>query len=211
MINNGCRGTCVPILSRRCHIFAWASPSLRLLEEWNLLDWLAHGGPVVLYLRYVRKGLEAICLCRMREAVSKHAVPVSYLSYSHGFSPNLVDALSLSLPWHALASQRALARFRAGLVEFGHDSGNRTRARVQSCIFCGARVRSPPIHCLLDCKVFLQKRSPLVLAYQGRSWSRLQLSRQLLGLHPGHPVYVDQVQLIADMEKASVRYWSQRN
>jgi hypothetical protein len=156
----------------------------------------------------VRKGLEAVCLSRLRDSVSKHSVPVSYLSYSRGFSTDLVDALSLSLSFCALSGQRALARLRAGLVEFGHNSGKRTRARVQSCICCTARTRSPAIHCLLECPAFSRQRGPVAAAFSGQSWSRLECARQLLGLRPGHPAFVDLLQLIVDMEKASVNYWS---
>ena len=147
------------------------------------------------------------CRDRMQPLLATHVAPVLYLSYTEGISMDLGGSLGLQLGWPTLAGQRAVSRFRAALLELGHNAGHRSRARVTSCVACAARVHSVFVHCLVECDAFDESRLPLVQYFGSRAWSQTELTRQLLGLRPGHIMYPTLVALLVEVERKSDLFW----
>ena len=136
---------------------------------------------------------------------------MAYNSYSGSGSaaPDLRAGLSVvDLDWAALVGQRSLSRLRANLLNLGHRNGHRTRAAEQTCIACPALADNLGVHCLVSCPFFQQWRTPLVDFFGGMQWTRQELTVVLLGLRPGHPAYIQVVQLAAQIEKTEKKFWS---
>ena len=143
----------------------------------------------------------------MQCQLSRHVIPVPYVSFNGGAAGDLSAALDLSMDWQALVGQRALARFRANLLELGHRSGRRTRAQVQCCVACFAHVPSVYVHCLLECSRFSATRRALVQVFGSGSWMRLDLMKQLVGLRPGETGYLAMLALVSDIERVEREFW----
>ena len=62
---------------------------------------------------------------------------------------------------------------------------------------------SERVHCLVECDAFAELRLPLVQYFGGRVWSQTELTRQLLGLRPGHVMYPTLVALMVEIELKS--------
>jgi len=189
---------------------SWAFRSRELLHRFGIVDlpeWGHCGGSRKPYLRYVRHVLEARYLAQLKSEVSKHLLPVPFLSYSGGIPPDFVAVLNITCEWKLLVAQRALARYRAALLDLGHNSGHRTRASVQTCIGCGLRVRMPGVHCLVACKRFALVRASLVPVFGSSGWTQVGIATQLLGCRPGSAAYLDVLKLVQTIEDVENAFW----
>ena len=107
---------------------------------------------------YVCRTLKRHYQLKWKAAVARHSLPVPYGSISPCIREWVQTSFSIQLPWDILLKQRSAVRLRCGLLDLGHASGKRTRARAQTCIFCGELVSQLWLHVFCSCTRWNEER-----------------------------------------------------
>ena len=197
------------VLGHSVQGLTWAKGSLKLLVDWGIVDWPHwHGSSRESYKTHVKALVAARCSTSWVDTVSKHLLPVPYLSTRISVAADLKLGLQLELPWFSLLLQRSMARLRAGLLCFGHVEGLRSSAKRRNCIFCNVVCLSINFHVLCKCDRWEELRRKV--------WDQAGLCpvsleeqvTQLFRMGPGDPGNGAVLALAGSLDRECNRFWA---
>ena len=182
----------------------WAKYTWHLLNNWGLLDWptwYENSKADQTYSSYVFHTLRRTCYKKWVESVSNHVWPIPYLDLQPSPTNLFRQAFKLGIVWDTLLHQTALSKIRCGYVALGHNDGKPSRARVQTCIFCGRRYTSVQFHVICRCSTLSPHRDQLTDA--GFDCS----SMKFLGMKPSEPMYELVAAFAAILANQAASFW----
>ena len=197
---------------------SWWTRAHATFKEWGLPtwhQWSQNGADIAVYKCRVEAILADRCKRQVEARLQAHQGEIPYGNFQASPSNALSMALRAGLPWEVLLGTRSWSKLRLGLLELSHRNGHRSRAKEQSCLFCGRFTKRALWHCLGQCEHWQGRRRALLVVAGHNDLPVEQQPRcsvwTILKAHPSSPaVFVEAVMWSRAVDRDAAEWWKTR-